>query len=122
MSEKGASDALTDAVDPVAGLRALDVRVGRIVRAEPNAAARVPALKLWLDLGPLGERTSSAQIASLYRPEDLVGRLVLAAVNLGPKRIAGFASEVLVLGVPDAEGRVVLLQPDRDVPLGGRMY
>jgi tRNA-binding protein len=122
MREKGAPDALTDAVDPVAGLRALDVRVGRIVRAEPNTAARVPAIKLWIDFGPLGERTSSAQIASLYRPADLVGRLVLAAVNLGPKRIAGFASEVLVLGVPDAEGRVVLLQPDRDVPLGGRMY
>jgi tRNA-binding protein len=109
-------------VDPGAAFRALDVRVGRIVRAEPHSAARVPACMLWLDFGPLGERTSSAQLTALYRPEDLVGRLVLAAVNLGTKRIAGFASEVLVLGVPDAEGRVVLLQPDREVPLGGRMY
>jgi tRNA-binding protein len=101
---------------------ALDLRVGRVVRAEPNAAARVPAFKLWIDFGPLGEKTSSAQLAGLYTAGDLTGRLVIAAVNLGGRRIAGFASEVLVLGLPDEAGRVVLLQPDRDVPLGGRVY
>lgn len=101
---------------------ALDLRVGRIVRAEPNEKARKPAYKLWVDLGPLGVRTSSAQLTELYTPEDLQGRLVIAAVNLGVRRIAGFPSEVLVLGVPDAEGRVVLLAPEREVPPGGRVF
>ena len=101
---------------------ALDLRVGRIVRAEPNAEARKPSYMLWLDFGPLGERTSSAQLTHLYSAEELLGRQVIAAMNLGVRRIAGFASEVLVLGLPDAEGRVVLLQPERDVPLGGRVY
>lgn len=110
------------APDPVAAFAALDLRVGRVTRAEPNAAARRPSIKLWIDFGPLGGRTSSAQIAALYRPEELVGRLVVAAVNLGVRRIAGFASEVLVLGLPDAAGNVVLLEPERDVPLGGRVY
>lgn len=110
------------ASSPLEAFGVLDVRVGRIVRAEPNAAARKPAYKLWVDFGPLGERTSSAQLVALYTAESLVGRLVLAAVNLGDRRIAGFASQVLVLGVPDPEGNVVLIQPDRDVPLGGRLY
>ncbi len=101
---------------------ALDLRVGRIVRAEPNEKARKPAYKLWVDLGSLGVRTSSAQLTELYTPEDLQGRLVIAAVNLGVRRIAGFPSEVLVLGVPDAEGRVVLLAPEREVPPGGRVF
>jgi tRNA-binding protein len=101
---------------------ALDLRVGRIVRAEPNPEARKPSYQLWIDFGPIGERTSSAQLTHLYRSEDLVGRAVVAAMNLGVRRIAGFPSEVLVLGLPDAEGRVVLLQPERDVPLGGRVY
>ncbi len=101
---------------------ALDLRVGRIVRAEPNEKARKPAYKLWVDLGPLGVRTSSAQLTELYTPEGLQGRLVIAAVNLGVRRIAGFSSEVLVLGVPDAEGRVVLLTPEREVPPGGRVF
>jgi tRNA-binding protein len=105
-----------------AAFQALDMRVGRVVRAELLAEARKPAYKLWIDFGPLGEKTSSAQLAGLYRAEDLVGRRVIAAVNLGMRRIAGFPSEVLVLGVPDAEGRVVLLQPERDVPPGGRVY
>lgn len=109
-------------MEPTDAFAALDLRVGRIVRAEPNEAARKPAYKLWVDLGPLGERTSSAQLTELYRPEDLVGRLVVAAVNLGTRRIAGFASEVLVLGLPDDEGRVVLLAVEREVPLGGRVY
>jgi tRNA-binding protein len=100
----------------------LDLRVGQIVAAEPFPAARKPAYKLTVDVGSLGLRHSSAQLTQLYRAEELVGRLVIAVVNLPPRRIAGFTSEVLVLGVPDAEGRVVLLTPDRDVPLGGRVY
>jgi len=96
--------------------------VGRVVRAEPHERARKPAYKLWIDFGPLGERRSSAQLTALYRPEDLVGRLVVAALGLGTRTIAGFPSEVLVLGVPDAEGRVVLLGVERDVPPGGRVY
>lgn len=105
-----------------AAFAALDLRVGRIVRAEPNAAARKPSYKLWIDFGPLGEKTSSAQLVDLYPLGQLTGRLVVAAVNLGTRRVAGFPSEVLVLGLPDAEGRVVLLTPERDVPLGGRVY
>ena len=101
---------------------ALDLRVGRIVAAEPLAGARKPAYRLALDLGPLGHKNSSAQITDLYRPEDLVGRLVVCAVNLGVRRIAGFESEVLVLGLPDEAGRVVLLAVEREVPLGGRVY
>jgi tRNA-binding protein len=108
--------------DPVAAFAALDLRVGRVTRAEPNVAARKPSFKLWIDFGPLGEKTSNAQLAGLYRAEDLVGRLVVAAMNLGVRRIAGFASEVLVLGLPDADGNVVLLEPERVVPLGGRVY
>ncbi|MGA2382027.1 MAG: tRNA-binding protein [Gemmatimonadales bacterium] len=101
---------------------ALDLRVGRILSAEPLAGARKPAYKLSVDLGPLGVKGSSAQITDCYRPEDLVGRLVVCAVNLGTRRIAGFTSEVLVLGAPDEAGRVVLLAVERDVPLGGKVY
>lgn len=101
---------------------ALDLRVGRILSAEPLAGARKPAYKLTVDLGPLGIKGSSAQLTDLYRPEDLTGRLVVCAVNLGVRRIAGFASEVLVLGLPDEAGRVVLLAVEREVPLGGRVF
>jgi tRNA-binding protein len=101
---------------------ALDLRVGRILRAEPNQRARKPSYKLWIDFGPLGEKTSNAQLRDLYRLEDLIGRLVIAAMNLGTRNIAGFLSEVLVLGVPSAEEQVVLLGVDREVPLGGRVY
>jgi len=96
--------------------------VGRIVRAEPNERARKPSYKLWIDFGPLGQKTSSAQIRALYDANELTGRLVVAAVNLGSRNIAGFTSEVLVLGVPSEEGEVVLLGVERDVPLGGRVY
>ncbi len=100
----------------------LDLRVGRIVRVEPNERARKPSYKLWIDFGPLGEKSSSAQLRALYTAEQLVGRLVVAAVNLGTRNIAGFASEVLILGVPDERGEVVLLAAEREVPLGGRVY
>lgn len=108
--------------DALAALALLDMRVGRVTRAEPNPGARKPTYRLWLDFGPLGERTSSAQLTTHYSAEELVGRLVVAAVNLGGRRIAGFMSEVLVLGAPDEGGKVVLLQPERAVPLGGRIY
>jgi tRNA-binding protein len=109
-------------VNPVEAFEVLDLRVGRILRAEANERARKPSYKLWVDFGPLGEKTSSAQLRALYRAEDLVGRLVVAAVNLGTRNIAGFMSEVLVLGLPDPAGEVVLLAVERDVPLGGRVY
>jgi tRNA-binding protein len=108
--------------DPIAALEALDLRVGRVLRVEPNERARKPSYKLWIDFGPLGQRTSSAQLRAVYRPDDLVGRLVIAAVNLGTRNIAGFTSEVLVLGLPNEEGEVVLLSAEREVPLGGRVY
>jgi tRNA-binding protein len=108
--------------DPIQAFNTLDLRVGRVVRAEPNERARKPSYKLWIDFGQLGEKTSSAQLRSLYRAEELVGRLVIAAVNLGPRNIAGFMSEVLVLGLPDEHGEVVLLSVEREVPLGGRVY
>jgi tRNA-binding protein len=109
-------------VNPVEAFTTLDMRVGRILRAEPNDRARKPSYKLWIDFGPLGEKTSSAQLRALYRSEDLVGRLVVGAVNLGTRNIAGFTSEVLVLGLPDESGQVVLLAVEREVPLGGRVY
>lgn len=108
--------------DPTDAFQTLDLRVGRIVRAEPNARAKKPAHKLWIDFGPLGQRTSSARIRALYAPEELIGRQVIAAMNLGARNVAGFPSEVLVLGVPDETGEVVLLTAERDVPLGGRVY
>jgi len=109
-------------LNPVEAFETLDLRVGRILRAEPNERARKPAYRLWIDFGPLGEKTSSAQLRALYEAEALVGRLVIAAVNLGTRNIAGFMSEVLVLGLPDERGEVVLLASEREVPLGGRVF
>ena len=101
----------------------VDIRVGRIVEAEPFPEARNPAIKLAVDFGEeVGTRRTSAQITAHYGPDSLVGRQVVAVVNFPPKRIADFKSEVLVLGVPDAEGEVVLLSPDQDVPPGSRMF
>ena len=100
----------------------LDIRAGRVARAEPFPEARKPAIKLWIDFGPeIGERRSSAQITAHYTPEALVGRQVLAVVNLPPRQIGPFRSECLVLGLPDGAGGIVLIGPDRDVPEGGRL-
>jgi tRNA-binding protein len=107
----------------VADFDRVDVRVGRVVAADDFPEARKPAYKLTIDFGPaIGVKRSSAQCVARYKREELVGRLVLAVVNFPPKQIGPFMSEVLTLGVPDDEGRVVLLAPDASVPLGARMF
>jgi tRNA-binding protein len=107
----------------IAQFEQVEVRVGTIVDAQPFPEARKPAIRLWVDFGgALGVRQSSAQVTAHYAPDRLIGRQVLAVVNFPPRRIAGFESQVLVLGVPDENGEVVLLRPDIRVPDGGRMY
>ena len=101
---------------------ALDLRVGRVLEATDFPQARKPAYRLTIDFGPLGVKRSSAQLTALYRPDELVGRLVVAVVNFPPRQIGPIISEVLVLGAPDEAGNVVLLAPERDVPLGGRIF
>lgn len=100
----------------------IEMRVGRVLEAQDFPTARKPAYRLLIDFGPLGQRRSSAQLTARYGAEELVGRQVIAVVNFPPRRIAGFDSEVLVLGVPDEAGEVVLLQPERAVPPGGRVF
>jgi len=101
----------------------VDIRVGVIVSAEPFPEARKPAIKLRIDFGPeIGEKKSSAQITRYYTPEALIGKRVLAVVNFPPRQIGKFMSEVLTLGVPDEAGEVVLISPDIDTPVGGRMF
>jgi tRNA-binding protein len=101
----------------------VDVRVGRILEASAFPEARKPALKLVIDFGPeIGRRKSSAQITRHYEADALIGRLVLAVVNFPPRQIGPMQSEVLTLGVPDADGEVVLIHPDKEVPLGGRLF
>jgi tRNA-binding protein len=101
----------------------VDIRVGQITRAEPFPEARKPAYKLWVDFGPeIGEKRSSAQITKHYTIEQLIGRQVLGVVNFPPRQIGPVLSEVLVLGLPDEEGQVVLIGPGHDVPLGGKLF
>jgi tRNA-binding protein len=101
----------------------VEMRVGRVQRAEPFPEARKPAIKLWIDFGPeLGVKKSSAQITVHYTPSELIGTMVIAVTNFPPRQIGPFMSEVLVLGLPDPDGAIVLLRPDKDVPLGGRVF
>ncbi|MBD8891403.1 tRNA-binding protein [Roseibium litorale] len=101
----------------------VDIRVGRVVEAEVFAEARKPAYKMVIDFGPeIGLKKSSAQITKHYQPEDLIGRLVMGVVNFPPRQIGPMRSEVLTLGVPDEAGEVVLVAPDMDIPVGGRLF
>jgi tRNA-binding protein len=104
----------------------VDIRVGKVVACDPFPEARKPAFKLTIDFGPLGIKRSSAQLTTFYSPQELIGRLVVAVVNFPPRKIAGFKSEVLVLGLPGEgiarQGSVVLLQPERPVELGARVF
>lgn len=100
----------------------IDIRVGTVLRAEPFPEARNPSYKLWIDFGDLGVRQSSAQITKLYTPEELAGRQVVAVVNFPPRRIAGFKSEVLVLGAATQAGHITLLAPDAFAPDGARIH
>ena len=106
-----------------AEFEAVDIRVGTITRAEAYPEARKPAIKIWIDFGgDFGEKRSSAQITKHYTPEALIGKQVLAVVNFPPRQIGRVMSEVLVLGVPDAAGEVVLVRPDLEVPNGGKLF
>jgi tRNA-binding protein len=101
----------------------LDIRVGRVVSADDFPEARKPAYKLTIDFGPeVGIKKSSVQIVENYKKEDLVGRLVMGVVNFPPRQIGPFTSETLTLGVPDENGKVVLIKPDVEVPIGGKLY
>jgi tRNA-binding protein len=111
-----------DATIDIADFERVDMRVGRVLTAEPFPEARKPAYKLRIDFGPLGVRRSSAQLTVHYQPEELRGKLVIAVLNFPPRQIGPVRSEVLVLGVPDPDGAVVLLEPSVDVPLGGRVF
>ena len=112
-----------DSLATIDDFQRLDIRVGTIVDAQPFPEARKPSLRLWIDFGgSLGVKCSSAQITAHYATDRLIGRQVLAVVNFPPRRIAGFDSEVLTLGVPDENGEVVLLKPDMRVPDGGKMF
>ena len=101
----------------------VDIRVGRVIRAEPFPEARKPAIKMWIDFGSdIGERKTSAQVTAHYTPESLVGRQVMGVVNFPPRQIGKFMSEVLVLGASDPDGGIVLIAPDQEVSEGERMH
>jgi tRNA-binding protein len=101
----------------------VDIRTGRVVKAEAFPEARKPAIKLWIDFGEeIGVKKTSAQITVHYTPEGLIGKQVMAVVNFPPRQIGPFMSEVLVLGVPDDAGAIVLVSPDSETPKGGRMH
>jgi tRNA-binding protein len=101
----------------------LEIRVGKVLQAEDFPEARKPAYKLTIDFGPeIGTKKSSAQITKYYSKEELIGRLVCCVTNFPPRQIGPFISEVLTLGFPDENGEVVLIQPEREVPLGGKLF
>lgn len=113
---------MTDFIN-YADFEKVDIRVGRIVDVQDFPEARRPAYKLQVDFGPeLGIKKTSAQVTQNYSHEELKGRLVAAVVNFPPKQIGKYMSEILVLGFPDADGHVTLVRPDKDVPIGGRLY
>ena len=117
-SDPGATPVIT--ADDFSGI---DIRVGTVADAKPFPEARKPAIRLWIDFGPtLGIRQSSAQVTRHYTPDQLIGRQVCAVVNLPPRQIGPFVSEVLTLGMPDSKGEVVLIRPDHKVPDGGRLF
>lgn len=107
---------------PFEAFDSVDIRVGEVVRVELNEKANKPAYKIWINLGELGEKTTSAQYTALYQPADLVGKQVVCVVNLGSRKIAGFTSEVLMLGTHDKEGAVVYLTTERPTPLGSTVF
>lgn len=111
-----------DGTIDVADFERVEMRVGRVIEALPFPEARKPAYKLLIDFGAIGTRRSSAQLTVHYQPEQLIGRQVIAVTNFAPRQIGPVRSEVLVLGVPDAQGAVVLLEPTQNVPLGGRVF
>lgn len=113
---------MTDLID-YNDFEKVDIRAGRITQVEDFPEARKPAFKIWVDFGTgIGIRKSSAQVTQNYAREDLIGKMVLAVVNFPPRQIGKYMSEILILGVPDADGNVMLVTPDRDVPLGGKLY
>lgn len=107
---------------PFEAFSIVDMRAGRIARVELNTEARKPAYKIWIDFGELGELATSGQYTALYKPEELIGQIVVCATNLGGRRIGGFRSEVLMLGVENADGAVVYLKPERDVAPGTKVF
>jgi tRNA-binding protein len=112
----------SEALIGISDFERIEMRVGRIIKADPFPEARKPAYRLLIDFGPFGTRPSSAQLTSHYQTGQLSGKLVVAVTNFPPRQIGPFRSEVLVLGVPDESGEVVLLEPDKEVPLGGRVF
>ena len=114
---------MTAAIIEYADFEKIDIRVGRITQVEEFPDARKPAYKIWVDFGPaLGIKKTSAQVTQNYTKEELPGKMVAAVVNFPPRQIGKYMSEILVLGFPDADGNVTLISPDKDVPLGGRLY